>query len=193
MSVFDDVKSRISVRDAAYFYGFHPNRAGMIVCPFHNDKRPSCKVDGRFHCFACQADGDVIDFVSRLYGIRPLDSARKLAQDFGISAGGKPDAGNKTVLPKLSQGQQRKLDERHCLNDLIAYQNKLRQWKLDYAPKSKEEELDERFVEACQRKDYMDYLVDLMLWGEAFEREDIIEDWKKGKIYGVKCNSAFVA
>jgi hypothetical protein len=37
-------------------------RNGMAVCPFHPDKNPSTKLDKRYHCFACQADGDVIDF-----------------------------------------------------------------------------------------------------------------------------------
>ncbi|WP_431190077.1 CHC2 zinc finger domain-containing protein [Collinsella aerofaciens] len=36
------------------------------VCPFHNDKNPSMKVDKRLHCFVCQADGDTVDFASRL-------------------------------------------------------------------------------------------------------------------------------
>lgn len=37
-------------------------------CPFHADKSPSFVVygkDGRYHCFGCGADGDVIDFVAR--------------------------------------------------------------------------------------------------------------------------------
>ena len=29
----------------------------MACCPFHDDKHPSMKVDRRFHCFGCQADG----------------------------------------------------------------------------------------------------------------------------------------
>ena len=35
----------------------------MACCPFHDDRHPSMKVDRRFHCFACQGDGDVIDFI----------------------------------------------------------------------------------------------------------------------------------
>ena len=43
------------------------------------------KVDTRFHCFGCGADGDVIDFTARLYGLSPKEAAEKLAQDFGLS------------------------------------------------------------------------------------------------------------
>ena len=33
------------------------------------------KVDTRFHCFGCGADGDVIDFTARLYGLSPKEAA----------------------------------------------------------------------------------------------------------------------
>ena len=56
----------------------------MAVCPFHNDKNPSMKVDRRFHCFGCQADGDVIDFASRFHGIGAKEAALLLAQDFSV-------------------------------------------------------------------------------------------------------------
>ena len=46
------------------------------------------KVDSRFHCFACQADGDVIDFVGRLFQLSPRKAVEKLAKDFGITQAG---------------------------------------------------------------------------------------------------------
>ena len=42
------------------------------------------KVDKRFHCFGCQEDGDVIDFVGKLFGLSPKRAAEKLAEDFGV-------------------------------------------------------------------------------------------------------------
>lgn len=71
MNVFEAVKQSVTTRQAAERYGIRVNRNGMCVCPFHNDKNPSMKVDRRFHCFACQADGDTVDFVSRLSGKPP--------------------------------------------------------------------------------------------------------------------------
>ena len=67
MSVFDSLKQNVTARQAAELYGIPVNRYGMAVCPFHDDKNPSMKVDNRFHCFGCQADGDAVDFVSRLF------------------------------------------------------------------------------------------------------------------------------
>ena len=56
----------------------------MACCPFHDDKHPSMKVDRRFHCFGCQADGDVIDFTARLFGLNKKEAALKLAEDFSV-------------------------------------------------------------------------------------------------------------
>ena len=61
MNVFEAVKQSVTTRQAAEHYGIRVGRNGMCVCPFHDDKNPSMKVDRRFHCFGCQADGDVID------------------------------------------------------------------------------------------------------------------------------------
>ena len=84
MNVFEAVKQSVTTRQAAEHYGILVGRNGMCVCPFHDDKNPSMKVDRRFHCFGCQADGDVIDFVSRLENVSPREAALMLAQDFSI-------------------------------------------------------------------------------------------------------------
>ena len=84
MNVFEAVKKNITARQAAEWYGFKVIRNGMMKCPFHKDKTPSMKIDRRYYCFGCLAGGDVIDFVSNLYGLGKRDAALKLAEDFGI-------------------------------------------------------------------------------------------------------------
>ena len=61
MNVFEVVKQSVTTRQAAEHYGIHAGRNGMACCPFHHDKTPSMKLDRRYHCFGCGADGDVID------------------------------------------------------------------------------------------------------------------------------------
>lgn len=121
MNVFEAVKPNISTRQAAEMYGIKVNRNGMAVCPFHNDKNPSMKVDKRFHCFACQADGDVIDFVSRLCGLPCKEAAMKLADDFGISY----DSRHKpTVRPHIREPTAEQLyqkEEARCYRVLTDY------------------------------------------------------------------------
>ena len=84
-SVFEVVKQSVTAREVAELYGIAVGRGGMACCPFHDDRHPSMKVDTRFHCFGCGADGDVIDFTARLYDLSPKGAAEKLAQDFGLS------------------------------------------------------------------------------------------------------------
>ena len=52
----------------------------MACCPFHDDKHPSMKVDRRFHCFGCQADGDVIDFAARLFDLSGVEAAKRIGE-----------------------------------------------------------------------------------------------------------------
>ena len=56
------------------------NHSGMCKCYFHSpDNKPSMKVyaDG-YHCFACGAKGDVIDFVMRTQGCKFPEAVRRL-------------------------------------------------------------------------------------------------------------------
>ena len=68
-NLFSSVKEAVTTREAAEAYGIRVNRSGMACCPFHNDKNPSMKIDKRFHCFGCGADGDVINFTALLFGL----------------------------------------------------------------------------------------------------------------------------
>ena len=56
------------MRDIVEQYGFTPNRAGFIHCPFHKgDKGASLKVyQDSFHCFGCGANGDIFTFVQKM-------------------------------------------------------------------------------------------------------------------------------
>ena len=121
MNVFEAVKQNVTTRQAAELYGISVSRNGMAVCPFHNDKNPSMKLDRRFHCFACQADGDAVDFVSRLFQLPSKEAAMKLADDFGIAY----DSGQKpTVKPHIREPtpeQKYRQEEMHCYKVLCEY------------------------------------------------------------------------
>ena len=83
---FAQIKEMVDVKDACAKYGIEVKGNSMALCPFHNDKNPSMKVDKRFHCFGCQEDGDVIDFVSKLFDLSTHDACEKIIKDFGIPA-----------------------------------------------------------------------------------------------------------
>lgn len=122
MNVFEAVKQSVTTRQAAEHYGIKARRNGMAVCPFHNDKNPSMKLDKPFHCFGCGADGDVIDFTARLFGY---------------------------------------------------------EWKKRYAPKLEDTEWNPLFVEALQRTSYVEYLLDIFLFGDTEEKEWIVREHGK--------------
>ncbi len=57
------------------------------LCPFHNEKSPSFTVNdqkGFYHCFGCQAHGDIISFVMQSDGLEYPDAVRQLADEHGI-------------------------------------------------------------------------------------------------------------
>jgi hypothetical protein len=63
----------------------YPVRGGWALCPFHNDKNPSCKVDDRyqnFRCFSCGENGDHIDLI---YHARGHKSLRRAIEELGGS------------------------------------------------------------------------------------------------------------
>ena len=49
-------------------------------------------------------------------------------------------------------------DERYCRRVLCDYLHLLEDWKVQHAPDMMDEEPDDRFVEACEKFDYIEYL-----------------------------------
>src|SRR5690348_17759163 len=57
------------------------------LCPFHDEKSPSFNVTparGMYHCFGCQAGGDVIRFVQEVEHLSFGDAVERLASRAGI-------------------------------------------------------------------------------------------------------------
>lgn len=180
MNVFDAVKQSVTTRQAAEMYGLKVRRNNMVSCPFHNDRTPSMKVDKRFHCFGCGADGDVIDFVSRLYGISSLEAAQKTASDFGISYDSKPvKAKSKKAVRKKSNAQIYAEAEQRCFRVLSDYDHLLKKWEIDYAPNMEDETWHLLFVEALQKKSYLEYLLDILVFGEIEEKALLVMEYGK--------------
>ena len=187
MNLFETVKSAVTVKQATEYYGCKVNRGNMICCPFHNDRHPSMKLNrDYFYCFGCGATGDVIDFVARLFGLSNYGAAKKLAYDFGIDPDKPPAA---IALPKPERPLLRayRQEEVRCLRVLCDYLHLLESWKVQYTPKTPEDVLDDRFVEACQMLDYVEYLADLLIADELEQRVKIVEMLNKdGLIAGLE-------
>ena len=180
-NVFEAVEQSVTTRQAALVYGISVGRNGMACCPFHDDRHPSMKVDRRFHCFACQADGDVIDFTSRLFGLSSKEAALKLADDFSISFDRKGhDPPQKRVIKrKISEEMRYRQAEQKCFRVLCDYLRLLERWKEEYAPKQPEDDWNPLFVEALHRQPYIEYLLDLLLSDSIEERAFVVAEYGK--------------
>ena len=182
MTIYENIKAAISVKQAAEHYGLKVNRSGMTCCPFHNDRHPSLKLnEDYFFCFGCGAKGDVIDLVAKLFNLSNHEAVQKLAADFGLDP--KPPTAAAMVKPKRPYIRQFREDEMLCFRVLTDYLHLLEDWKVRYAPKTPEDALDDRFVEACQMHCHIEYMADVLTVGDLEERVALVDKlMQDGKI-----------
>ena len=63
----------------------------LCLCPFHNDREPSCRIyREHYYCFSCQSTGSAVDWVMHHEKIRFSEAIRFLADRAGISLDEKP-------------------------------------------------------------------------------------------------------
>ena len=166
----DQVKSLVTIREVAEHYGFYPNRAGYICCPFHREKTASLKLypDGRgWCCFGCHAGGTVIDFVMKLFDIPFRQAILRINADFALGlTWDKPDlavrsavlearrreARRKAKLEQLEE-RHRELAAEHCYWwDVLKYFTPVRDGDSVY--------IHPLYAEAVKKQPYLEYLLD---------------------------------
>lgn len=187
INIFQLVKENITTKDAVIHYGMHPNKSGLICCPFHHDKNPSMKVDRRYYCFGCGASGDVIDFTKQYFNLSVKDAARKLADDFGLVIeenftvpSSRKSIWRVPINPSVSNAQEYPIREITKAFRIVAdYSNLLREWKKNYAPKTMDEEWNEHFIESLDKLTWTEYLADGLLFGSKEENKEFYEFYKE--------------
>ena len=104
MSIFDEVKQQLNIRQVVEFYGYKVNRNGQFICAFHNDHKPSASIkNDYFNCFVCGAGGDLITFTAKLHGLSNINACKKLVSDFGLNISTEPQ----TQVDKLKADRER--------------------------------------------------------------------------------------
>ena len=162
-NIFEAVKEAVPVPLAAERYGLTANRAGMVRCPFHDDHTPSLKLnEDYFYCFGCGAGGDVVSLTARLFDLRPYEAASKLAVDFGVDV--------PATAPPDGSLTRFRADLLRCQRILDEYLNLLIRWQRKYAPRAPDDELDDRYVEACQMIEPIDYMASMLAAGTLEQR-----------------------
>ena len=126
------------------------------------------KVDSRFHCFGCGADGDVIDFTAKLFQLSLRQAAEKLATDFGASGTDDfPWIRYKLVEKPSSQKEQ-------LYKILCSYRSLLANWRITYAPRNPEDALHPCFVASLHYAEHAQYLMDVLLQGSPHEKQQLL-------------------
>ena len=125
------------------------------------------KVDSRFHCFGCGADGDVIDFAAELFQLSLRQAAEKLATDFGLS-----ETDNFQPFP-CKPVEKPPSPKEQFYKILCGYRSLLANWRTAYAPQKTEEALHPCFVASLHYADRVQYLLDILLQGSSHEKQQL--------------------
>ena len=151
MSLYQKIKSAITVRQVGEMHGMEPDRHGMVCCPFHSDSDPSMKLnDTYYYCFGCGANGDAIDLTAKLFDLNPRQAAENAIA---------------LLPPKRGLTDEQWADIAYCLRVLTDYLDLLHDWQERYKPATPEEPHDPRFEEALHTTETIEHLTDCIAFG----------------------------
>src|SRR3989344_5070044 len=89
-SSVEQIKDRLNIADVvgAYISLEKSGRNFRARCPFHNERTPSFFVSperGTYHCFGCDAGGDVVEVVESFEGVDFYGALKILAAKAGVT------------------------------------------------------------------------------------------------------------
>ena len=117
------IKERVDlVRVANHYLTLEKKgNAWLGLCPFHNDRHPSLRVDpgkGMYHCFSCGAGGDAFRFVQQKEGCGFTEAVRICTDICGVPT---PAFGSSPVV--LPGGKEKKpapaVEENECYGRML--------------------------------------------------------------------------
>ncbi len=183
MTIFEEVKELVDVPTAARQYGVEVRRNNFALCPFHNERTPSCKLYAdHYHCYGCGAHGDVIGLVQGIFNLTPMDAVKQLNQDFGLGL----DVSRPPKREDIERIQRQKKErfyfsyfEIYASKVLREYLWKMREWSKQYAPSKPEETQDKRFVYAMHHLEYAEHIANEFAVSSMEERhamKEVVEE-----------------
>ncbi|MBO6298468.1 MAG: DNA primase [Lachnospiraceae bacterium] len=206
MSVFQEIKDSLSLRQVVEHYGLHVGRNGKAQCPFHSDKTPSLQLyEDHYHCFGCNAHGDAIDYVGRLYGLSPIDSAQQIIDDFSLAIEIRPTDPFKTEQnrnrwrkEKADRDNMKRIQEhfhKWCSNatdQLLQAQKSISFIKEHFSPSAPSEIFSSKdYAIAVDAEPLIGYWLDILCLGTKQERSELfINARKEVEIYVERIRNA---
>jgi DNA primase len=156
------IKSAVTMPDVARMYGYEPNFANFIPCPFHSERTASMKLypgDGGFHCFGCHAGGSVIDFVMKLFNQPFRAACARLNADFrlGIDLSAPVDTDALRRRRAAQEAQKRAQEKRDAI-----YRAKTDEYRRLYRARMDEnpaswDDMSAEFLEGLRRLDWLEW------------------------------------
>lgn len=84
-----DIEEIVRLSQVLNMYDYYlgeKGRNGRYKCPFNHaesNKNVSIK-NGIWHCFSCGIGGDIVKLVAKMYNLKYIEAAKKIAMDFGL-------------------------------------------------------------------------------------------------------------
>jgi hypothetical protein len=178
--IFKEIKQNVPILSVIERYSdVSLNKRGKDfrgLCPFHQEKTPSFTVNpekGLFYCFGCGTGGDAVAFVSQLNGLKPIEAARVIANDFGLAVDNRP----------LTREQRTRIRERQKQREL---ERALQEWATDsyielahlrrclfYVLVGPGDFYE--YPELVFLFQYVDYLLDVLSYGSLDDKKALLE------------------
>lgn len=189
MNIFLEVKEHLTTRQVAEFYGLQVKRNGFACCPFHEEKHPSMKLDRNYHCFGCGIGGDVIDYVSRMFGLSQYEAILKLIEEFHLPIQGK------VKLDRLQKKQFREVRAEQA--HLFRIKDRFKKWCNQTIEKLKDCLLEieqvgiflknqpleiifsEDYATLLHAEPVMEYWLDILCFGSIEEKQELFLKGRK--------------
>jgi 5S rRNA maturation endonuclease (ribonuclease M5) len=97
----------------------HLDKRSCCICPFHEEKTPSCHINLKeqfFRCFGCDAKGSIIDFRAMMLGKDPKQMYKEMAEELEGKRQPLPPKGHVTQVPVY---HGRRVDVSHAVSDFV--------------------------------------------------------------------------
>lgn len=100
-----EIKENLNLSAVLAHYHLQPNKNNMLLCPFHEDTKPSLQVNptqNKYKCHACDKKGDVIQFVQDYEKLTKREAILKCVTMIGQVVTNVPDI-IKTQTTKITE------------------------------------------------------------------------------------------
>ena len=171
MDIANEIKQTLSMLSVAEMYGITVSKGSVCICPFHPDTHPSMKLyaePGRgFHCYSCSANGSVIDFVMKLFGLDFRGALVRLNNDFRLNliTNEKPDP---VALEKIRHERAERKAELKAFRALYSEKateySRLTETYWNTSPTNAQDEWTEEFINALTGLGKLDCWFGLNPW-----------------------------